>query len=426
MSSEATPLVAGDILIVDDTPNNLRLLSELLKKHHYRLRKAITGELALETARLCPPDLILLDIMMPGLDGYEVCRQLKADARTQQIPIIFLSARDSGLDKVTAFELGGADYISKPFQAVEVVARVEHQLQLSRLQKQLQDRNLQLQVQNVRLQQEIHDRLAAETSLQRLNQALEAKVEERTQQLQVALTREQQLNELQSKLLAAISHEFRTPLSVIVLATELLRRRLGEALEPQCGKQLQKIDHSVQRLAQMLDNTTLLTLIDAQTLNFQPEAVDLVAYCTQWVEKQRHCLGEGHTLQLAIDPLAIVIAADLALLQQLLTNLLCNAVCYSPTGGNILLRVSRQDQEAVLQVQDSGIGIPTYEQAQIFERFYRASNADSIPGTPGTGLGLAVVQEIVRLHRGRIALDSDRARGTVITLYLPLHPDLAA
>jgi len=120
----------ADILIVDDTPANLTVLSAILGKRGYRARPAINGALALKAAQKAAPDLILLDVQMPGLDGYEVCRQLKADAQTRAIPVIFISALDDVLDKVEAFQVGGVDYITKPFQIEEVLARVENQLAL--------------------------------------------------------------------------------------------------------------------------------------------------------------------------------------------------------------------------------------------------------------------------------------------------------
>jgi len=129
-----------DILIVDDTPANLRLLSDMLSEHGYSVRLAPSGKLALMSAQAVPPDLVLLDIMMPGLNGFEVCEQLKADPRTRDIPVIFLSALDQIEDKIKAFAAGGVDYITKPFQHREVLARVGTHLQLRALQVQLAER----------------------------------------------------------------------------------------------------------------------------------------------------------------------------------------------------------------------------------------------------------------------------------------------
>jgi signal transduction histidine kinase len=144
MQTEMLTLVA-DILIVDDKPENIRLLSDFLSKQGYRVRKAISGQAALATAATLAPDLILLDINMPGVGGYEVCRKLKSDPQTNHVPVIFLSAGHEVVDKVQAFQVGGIDYITKPFQLEEVLVRVQTQLKIKSLQTNLQVRNKELQ-----------------------------------------------------------------------------------------------------------------------------------------------------------------------------------------------------------------------------------------------------------------------------------------
>lgn len=156
----------GSILIVDDTPENLRLLSNLLAKKGYEVRAALNGRMALMAVQAVLPELILLDVCMPYMDGYEVCKRLKANAMTRDIPIIFVSALDGVIDKLKAFGVGGVDYITKPFHIAEVLARVETHLTLRRLQ-------CQLQVQNELLQREICVRLTAEAALQTANLELQ-------------------------------------------------------------------------------------------------------------------------------------------------------------------------------------------------------------------------------------------------------------
>ncbi|WP_413161227.1 diguanylate cyclase domain-containing protein [Capilliphycus salinus ALCB114379] len=156
-----------NILIVDDRPENIKILTQILSDQGYQVRKAIHGEMALNSAFSKPPDLILLDIIMPGMDGYQVCKKLKENSTTSQIPIIFISALDEAFNKVKAFEVGGVDYITKPFQFQEVLARVQLQL---RLQQQKQ----QLEKQNQKLREEISRRKQAETHLRLFNQAISA------------------------------------------------------------------------------------------------------------------------------------------------------------------------------------------------------------------------------------------------------------
>jgi diguanylate cyclase (GGDEF)-like protein len=162
-----------DILIVDDKPENLRLLATMLNEQGYEVRKAISGKLCIRAALAVVPDLILLDINMPDISGYEVCQQLRNNQQTQNVPIVFLSALNEPLDKVKAFKYGGNDYISKPFQLEEVSIRINNQLQISYLQKQLKNQKQELERQNQRLEQEIQYRIAAENKLLEINQQLQ-------------------------------------------------------------------------------------------------------------------------------------------------------------------------------------------------------------------------------------------------------------
>ncbi|HBB32153.1 MAG TPA: hypothetical protein DC064_10245, partial [Cyanobacteria bacterium UBA9273] len=229
MNSSQAEATKGDILVVDDQPNNLRLLSNLLTEHGYQVRKVLSGHLALKAIQVNPPDLILLDILMPEIDGYEVCSLLKASEQTRDIPVIFLSALNETIDKVKAFQLGGVDYISKPFQLEEVVARVENQLTIRQLSLQLKDQNAQLQ-------QEIRNRITTELALLDLNQELENRVATRTEELRLAneklqqlevqlrqaLTQEKELNQFYNRILATIAHEYRTPLTALSSSAQIL------------------------------------------------------------------------------------------------------------------------------------------------------------------------------------------------------------
>ncbi|MCW6051106.1 response regulator [Lyngbya sp. CCAP 1446/10] len=165
MNSNQCPIISANILIVDDKPDNVRLLSTILTTQGYQVRKALNGQRAIATVQEFPPTLILLDVMMPEMNGYEVCAQLKASPKTSSIPVIFLSALDDVLDKVKAFDVGAVDYITKPFQDKEVLARVASQLTIQSQQKLLQEQTKQLEGLVERLQNEIKERQGVELAL---------------------------------------------------------------------------------------------------------------------------------------------------------------------------------------------------------------------------------------------------------------------
>ena len=240
---DASQPTVGDILVVDDTPVNLQVLFNMLVEQRYKVRVAPTGELALMNAEAAPPDLILLDIMMPDLSGYEVCKRLKANPHLRNIPIIFISALDQLEDIIQAFKMGGVDFVTKPFQSEEVLARISAHLTIHRLQRQLAIANQELQNANCQLTQEIERRKLIEDKLARLA---------KTDQLTNALNRHA-LFETGAQEVAR-AHRYQHPLTVLMLDIDrfkLINDQLGHAVGDLAIQQavktlrqnLRRIDH---------------------------------------------------------------------------------------------------------------------------------------------------------------------------------------
>jgi signal transduction histidine kinase len=366
----------GDILIVDDTPDNLRLLSEMLAQHGYCVRSAISGTSAFMAIKQRCPDLILLDINMPHLDGYQVCQQIKAQEKTQAIPVLFLSAFNEAIDKVKAFQVGGIDYVTKPFQVEEVLARVSTHLTLSRTQKELQY----------------------------------AKVEALR-----ALEQEKELNRLKSEFISLVTHDFHTPLVSIQGFVSLLRQQGLTLPHETLQRYFNRIDASVDHLMYLLDQVLLIGKSESGKLNCYPTQFDLKEFCQEIIASlQLDC--DRAPIQLAYVGPNPQVELDPDLLRQILINLLTNAIKYSPRDRPIFLSVECQDAAIVLQVQDQGMGIPPDEQSHLFELFHRCSNVQSIRGS---GLGLAVVKTCVEAQNGMIHILSQIGQGTTVTITLP-------
>jgi len=384
----------GNILIVDDTLENLQLLSNTLSTQGYKVRGAVKGQMAIRTARSFPPNLILLDIKMPGMDGYEVCEHLKADEQTRDIPVIFISALDEVIDKVRAFQVGGVDYITKPFHVEEVLARIEHQLMIQRLSTQLQEKQNQLQEQNKQLQQEIQERHKAEQAAATANQA-------------------------KSEFLANMSHELRTPLNAILGFTQLMNR--NSQLTAQQREFLEIINGSGEHLLELIDDILDLSKIEAGLIDLNQKSFDFYRFLDN-IEDLFQIQTEQKNLEFLffVSPnVPQYIRTDEQKLRSCLLNLLSNAIKFTNYGG-VTLRVDKSDSESSLQfsVSDTGLGIAPEEIETLFDAFVQTSAGRATAG--GTGLGLAITKKFVELMGGEIRVSSVFGEGTTFEFTIQL------
>ena len=414
MNSHQVEEKPGNILIVDDTPENLQILSATLSERGYKVRGVVKGQMALRAAKSAPPDLILLDIIMPEMDGYEVCSQLKADPKTREIPVIFISALDEVLDKIKAFTVGGVDYITKPFQVAEVLARVEHQLTILRLSHQLREQNQQLQ-------QEIQERLKAEKAAEAASQA-------------------------KSEFLANMSHELRTPLNAILGFTQVMSRDLQLSTEQR--EYLRIINRSGEHLLDLINDILDLSKIEAGLSTLYESSFDLYRLLDS-LEEMLQIKAEQKNLQLIFNVPSSVphyIKTDPKKLRICLINLLGNAIKFTDNGtvtlrvftgleteetdkGNSLSKLCTSSSSQSLfpntlhfEVEDTGSGIAPAEMAGLFDAFVQTETGRKF--AEGTGLGLAITRKFVQLMGGEIQISSVLGEGAIFKFDIKIdEPD---
>ncbi|GBF80918.1 hybrid sensor histidine kinase/response regulator [Aphanothece sacrum] len=370
----------GNLLVVDDTPDNLRLLSAMLSEQGYKVRKALNGQMALNTIYQVPPDLILLDINMPQMNGYDVCQNLKSNEKTQEIPVIFISALDDVLDKVKAFKMGGVDYITKPFQTEEVIARIENQLTIQRQKKQLQ--------------QEVKERQKTEETLRIY--------------------------------LHAVSHDLRNP---VLGMSMVLKNFLKKNKELQ--KQLIEIPETI--LEQMVSSCDRqLNLINSlvETQQFEMGGVSLNCQSLNLFSLTQQLASEWELILKEHQAILINnISADLPLINgdsdrlwRVFENLMANALKHNSQGIQLTLNAEVITTEESLSMirctlGDNGIGMSPQQAETLFERYHRGEVAKR---TLGLGLGLYLCRQIIEAHGGKIGVLSQQNFGANFWFTLPI------
>jgi len=373
----------GDILIVDDHVENLQILFSMLTDYGYEVRRVLNGIQALNVVKSEPPDLILLDILMPEMDGYEVCRYLKAEASTASIPVIFLTALDDEVDKLKAFEVGGIDYITKPFHMKEVMARIENQLTIQRQRRAIAEQNEQLKAQNIRLEQ-------LNTELIKLNSKLEQSNQDLEQFAYIA------------------SHDLRSPLQTIIGFAQILNQKYQQYLDEKGKHYLDRIITGGYRMNKLIGALLEYSRIGCKHLEFKP--VDGNKMLAQVLESLQAEIESSHAV-IVRDNLPNFIGDEVQI-EQLFQNLISNGIKYRHPLVKPQIKITvepRINFEYLIGIHDNGIGICAEDFQRIFQVFQRLHNSEQYPGT---GIGLAVCQKIIDNHGGRLWVESEENQGT--------------
>lgn len=363
---------SSTILIVDDNPQNLQYLGKILRDNKNSVEFATNGESALEWLTVKKFDLILLDVNMLGIDGYEVCSRIRRDMKNYT-PIIFLSAETDREKILKGFELGGQDYVTKPFDSRELFSRIQTHLALKH------------SLENLEVEKE---------------KALSA-------------------DHLKSAFLATMSHELRTPLNSIIGFTSILLKGNPGPLTDEQQKQLEMVRGSARHLLSLINDILDISKIEAGQLRLNIEAVnvpeiihDVIETCTPLAEKK------NLTVELIIDKSINLIKSDRLRLKQIFLNLLNNAIKFTDAG-MISINCTQPGSYIEFIVSDAGIGIPSDKLKDIFNPFIQAETGLT-RRHEGTGLGLSISKKLTELLHGSIKAESALGKGSSFTVIIPV------
>ncbi|MGB7445282.1 MAG: hybrid sensor histidine kinase/response regulator [Coleofasciculaceae cyanobacterium] len=392
------------ILVIEDDIQDLDLLEEFLARAKNFSTVLKTAESLAEGIRCLEQeeiDVVLSDLSLPDEYGLGTFRRLHD--QFPQIPIIILSGLDNEEMAVTALSEGAQDYLLKGNFKSDLLARsiryaIERQQirltqeqQADLLELRVKERTAELEKANLQLQ------------------ALET-------QLRQSLAQEKELSHLKTRIITRISHEYRTPLTTILSSMELVEAYYHKWSEERLNKHFQRVRNSIQHLTALVNDVLFVSKAEFEKMEFQPQQLELVSFFTEIVEEMQVDVSEKHYLKFVTDQQKIKFWGDGKLLRQILTNLVSNAIKYSPQGGDVLIQLVYEDKQVRFSVQDQGIGIPEEDKARLFESFSRASNVGEIRGT---GLGLSIVKKSIERHSGEIIVESKVGMGTTFTVSLP-------
>jgi signal transduction histidine kinase len=365
-----TPL--GRVLVVDDEVANVELLARRLEAIGCQTQVASSGERAIALARTEHPDLILLDVMMPGIDGWQTCRRLKSQPETADIPVIFVTAKDRSEDVSKGFEVGGVDYIAKPFEPIELAARVRSAIFTKRLQDELRKTN---------------------ADLHRMEQS-------------------------RKELIGMLGHDIRNLANSVVAFMQLVRMGQLEPGRQEFDELLRLSESNISELLRMVNALLDVYKMEEGKLEAMPQAIGLAALAERSIAQVApEALAKGIELESSL-PQDVSVFVDDGLIVRVLSNLLANAVKHTPSGGKVRIESVRDEsleRTIIVRVHDTGPGIPADDAPRIFDRFYQGAGRSR----GGTGLGLAFCKLAVELHGGSITVVNPGETGAIVQFTLP-------
>jgi two-component system, sensor histidine kinase and response regulator len=369
MEKNSTENENYSILIIDDVPKNIQLVAKFLTREGYMLYFAQSGETALKQIESKTFDLILLDVMMPGMDGFEVCQRINEMENSKDIPVIFLTAKTDDEAIAKGFQMGGVDYLTKPFNPTELIARVKTHLKLRQREKELKE-----------------------------------------------------LNATKDTLLSVISHDLRTPFFNIMGLGELLLSNYEEYDEEMIKELITNMVDASRVTHNLLDNLLNWTRVQTGKIKYEPNYFDL----EEVIKETLQLIGSQAKSKEVVCNYEISercgVYADPNMIRAIFRNLLTNAIKYTSRGGSVTIKVKKINGFVRIDIIDTGVGMPEEKVKNLFS----GSELISTPGTeqePGTGFGLVLTSDFVSKNHGEISVTSIEGKGSTFTFTLPLSQD---
>ncbi|MEA3558371.1 MAG: hybrid sensor histidine kinase/response regulator [Candidatus Thermoplasmatota archaeon] len=381
------------VLIVDDTPKNIQVLGSMLRDKGFEVSFSMNGNDALKKLKKKDYDLILLDVMMPGINGFETCRRIKADPDLADVPVIFLTARTDDESKMEGFESGGVDYVEKPFKNYELMARVDSHLNLKRARDDIKFQKKQLEQENI------------------FRKALQMKLERTNEKLKEA-------EQIKNEFISILSHDMGTPITVIKGNLELIEQMNWDKLPEPVQNLIRNMEKASNILDHLRNNTLDLSRMDVGTMELDLNELDLEVLIREAVSDIVTITNsKNQNIHIDLPEKMPAINGDMFKLKRVITNYLSNASRYSDEGKDIFITAKVYDKEVEVKVMDNGRGLMKEELERVFERFYRTGKR--VEGS--TGLGLAIVKGIIKGHGGRAWAESEgEGKGSTFIFTLPI------
>ncbi len=360
------------ILIIDDIAENIKVVANVLKKHNFNISYAQSGKDGIARAKKVYFDLILLDIMMPEMDGFEVCRLLKKDVETKDIPVIFLTAKTDEESLKKGFESGGIDFISKPFKTYELLARVNTHIQLKLVQEQLSNTNEEIQL----------------------------------------------ANDNKDKLLSIIAHDLRNPFSVLITFSKLMMDSYEEFSKEDMLTYMKSFYETSKQGYSLLDNLLKWSKSQTGKMEITPERFeiyDLVEETVTLLNSQ--ALNKHIKLENKVQA-KILAFADINMVLTILRNLITNAIKFTNEGGNVQITAEQNKTHCTIKIIDNGVGIDDSDIEKLFRIDIKHSTSGTL-GEQGTGLGIILCKEFVEKNNGELHIESKPNVGSTFSFTLP-------